>query len=774
MTKSIRRIAGAFGMWSVVWVLCADSAAGAVDVIPLPQRVTILGGDVKILAGKGMRIIVADAADELLARTAGQLRMDLQGRGIEVRDEAPISVLLGEPATHAGFAKRCGDALPDAERGPEGYRLRVSPQTIVIAGNGPAGTFYGVQTLRQLFAPGAHGGLRLPQVDISDWPAMRWRGTMRGMSREEDIARLAFCKLNFLNWEVGGSPKYDSLPELEGKTPKSHYANAAALARRYHISMILETQSFGHVSWLLRHHPELCAVKDNFHILRPLHEPTYRILDMIYANLCPLYDTPIYFAGCDEPWGIEKWAEDQGLVPADVVGKHIARLTALLKARGKKTMVWGDYLLKFPEALDHLPKEDVIICDWHYSPAKEYPSVDVFTKRGFTTLVSPAVMPAHPVFPNYARQIPNIRNMIQDGYRRGAVGLLNTNWPVDPIPTEAYWYGWVTGAEYAWNPTGRTQEEFDEVFFRRTYGVEAEDALETFAKITRLAPLRSVAKQAGRSLSEFVREYKQIVCPVQPRRDERVEEARRAVDTCRKKAGAKFDSRWASLARVPRRFTSALAHVADCEAAAKAIAGGDLAGAKSNLGRLSTSEHASGRDLARRLAAAGSIDEMCSILKLKDAAAEKTVRLDPGRFFAAEQGAPKAEAPMSRRKGMCFIRSGGAASWRVDVRTPGRYRVFALMRHSHGHWKNGVFAGGSRNASYEGKYGITINGKPVRETWIGDELDPDKDEALQWALLLDGQLRDGQHTIRMQTSGPNYAIVQEFVFTLDPDVDPSR
>ena len=522
---------------------------------------------------------------------------------------------------------------------------------------------------------------------------------------------------------------------------------------------------------------ELCAIKGNFHILRPLHEPTYRTLDAIYAELCPLYDTPVHFAGCDEPWGIEKWAKDQGLVPADVVGKHIARVAALLKARGKKTMVWGDYLLKFPEALDHLSKEDVIICDWHYSPAKEYPSVDVFTKRGFTTLVSPAVMPAHPIFPNYARQIPNIRNIIQDGCRRGAVGLLNTNWPVDPIPTEAYWYGWATGAEYAWNPTGRTQEEFDDVFFRCAYGVEAKAALDAFAKATRLAALRPVDRQARRGLSEFVRQYLRIVCPVQPERsrgDERVEEARSALDACRKKAGAKFGSRWSDIARVPQRLSSALGHVADCEAAARAIAGGDLLGARSGLERLGESERASVRDLAKRLVAAGSIHEMLSVLKLKDATDAKTVRLDPGRFFAFEQGDRKAAAPIARRKGICFIRSGGAASWRVDVRRPGQYRVFALMRHSHGRWKNRVFVGGSRNASYVGKYGIVIDGEPMHEKWIGDELNPDDDEAFQWALLFDGELDAGEHAIRMQTSGPNYAIVRELVFTLDPEFDPNQ
>lgn len=753
-------------------------AEGALDVIPLPREVETLGDDVLIVPEGGLHIALGAERDQALRHTARQLEAHLVKRGVPSRQDAPFTVFLGEPATHPRLAQRCNGALPDPAWGTEGYRLRVFTDGVVVAGNGPAGTFYGVQTLCQLLATTDDGRLRLPRVDIRDWPAMKWRGTMFGFDREEDVARLASCKMNFVNWEVNSTPAYDGLPELGGTTPKSHYADAAALAARYHVDMTFETQSFGHVSWLLRHHPELCALEGNLHVIRPLHEPTYELLDKLYSELCPLYDTPVFFAGCDEPWGIEEWAKERDLVPAEVVGKHIARVAELLKARGKKTMVWGDYLLKFPEALSHLPKEDVIICDWHYDPAEQYPSVDVFTKRGYTTLVSPAVVPARPVFPDYARQITNIRTIIRDGVRRGAVGLLNTNWPVDAVPMEAYWYGWVAGAEFAWNPSGRTQGEFDDVFFRREYGVPSRDALDAFAKLADLAALHALDKDARRSLREVVPTFRQIVRPLPPcpeRSRELIRTATAALDACRRRAGADFERRWAAIARVPQRLHAALAYVGDRNAAAKAVADGDLADVRRALARLlDAGQRADIQDLARRLPDATAPEQVLSRLGLQEETPPPTVRLDPGAFFAVEPGGDDVLPPVSRGKEICFVRTGGAAGWRVDVARPGQYRLFALLRHSYGLWDGPTFLRGSRNAAYEGKYGIVIDGRPVVETWLGDELNPEDDEALQWALLFEGRLDRGEHSVRMRTSGPNFGVVREFLFTLDPEFSPVR
>lgn len=83
----------------------------------------------------------------------------------------------------------------DTQLGNEGYKLNVNPTQIVITANKPAGIFYGVQSLIQLFpteieSKGTAKNVKwvLPCVDVIDYPKLGWRGLMF------DVARHFFTK----------------------------------------------------------------------------------------------------------------------------------------------------------------------------------------------------------------------------------------------------------------------------------------------------------------------------------------------------------------------------------------------------------------------------------------------------------------------------------------------------------------------------------------------------------------------------------------------------
>lgn len=84
--------------------------------------------------------------------------------------------------------------------GKEGYQLQVNPKFILITANQPAGLFYGVQTLLQLFPKEIEsdklvrrGVWRIPCVNITDYPRFVWRGLMFDVSRhfftKEDVKK---------------------------------------------------------------------------------------------------------------------------------------------------------------------------------------------------------------------------------------------------------------------------------------------------------------------------------------------------------------------------------------------------------------------------------------------------------------------------------------------------------------------------------------------------------------------------------------------------------
>lgn len=69
--------------------------------------------------------------------------------------------------------------------GEEGYRLEVTIPSIVIRAAGPAGLFYGIQTLRQLLPPAVFKKQKVegiewavPCVRITDYPRFKWRGLL--------------------------------------------------------------------------------------------------------------------------------------------------------------------------------------------------------------------------------------------------------------------------------------------------------------------------------------------------------------------------------------------------------------------------------------------------------------------------------------------------------------------------------------------------------------------------------------------------------------------
>jgi hexosaminidase len=98
--------------------------------------------------------------------------------------------------------------------GKEGYHLMINPKNITISANQPAGLFYGVQTLVQLFPKEIESAVAVknikweaPCVDITDYPRFGWRGLMFDVARhfftkedvEKYIDQMVRCKFNLLH-----------------------------------------------------------------------------------------------------------------------------------------------------------------------------------------------------------------------------------------------------------------------------------------------------------------------------------------------------------------------------------------------------------------------------------------------------------------------------------------------------------------------------------------------------------------------------------------------
>ncbi|UKT64112.1 beta-N-acetylhexosaminidase [Pedobacter mucosus] len=125
---------------------------------------------------------------------AAELKQSISFLSEKIRTATGKFVSIVNNATHPTI-KLILNTQQDVQLSNEGYKLTVNQTQIVITANKPAGIFYGVQSLIQLF-PAEIESKELaknikwiaPCVDVIDYPKLGWRGLMF------DVARHFFTK----------------------------------------------------------------------------------------------------------------------------------------------------------------------------------------------------------------------------------------------------------------------------------------------------------------------------------------------------------------------------------------------------------------------------------------------------------------------------------------------------------------------------------------------------------------------------------------------------
>jgi N-acetyl-beta-hexosaminidase len=128
----------------------------------------------------------------------------------------------------------------------------------------------------------------VPSVAISDWPALRYRGLSVDISRgpiltearmEELIRTAAEFKLNILSFYMEHVFPYRHTPLLApagGEFPPDLAQRLSAYARRHHIELVPQQQTFGHLHHMLKfeRYAELAEVLHGF-VITPESAGTY-------------------------------------------------------------------------------------------------------------------------------------------------------------------------------------------------------------------------------------------------------------------------------------------------------------------------------------------------------------------------------------------------------------------------------------------------------------------------------------------------------------------
>ena len=181
----------------LTFLLCgALSFAQEVKIIPQPVQVITNTGNFVI--NSQTKLVVANNDDKATAAFLNKYLADYYGF------ELPIVKKLTKNSIEFKSLNTIGGLKS------EGYSLKSDNKGVVISGNSPIGTFYGMQTLIQLLPVEKSNNLKIASVDVKDEPRFAYRGAMLDVGRhffpvsfvKKYIDYLALHKMNYFHWHL--------------------------------------------------------------------------------------------------------------------------------------------------------------------------------------------------------------------------------------------------------------------------------------------------------------------------------------------------------------------------------------------------------------------------------------------------------------------------------------------------------------------------------------------------------------------------------------------
>lgn len=166
-----------------------------IDVQPVPQQIS--SADKQITLTETYQLSGEAEANPYAVQELKQLFAGKQP------GKTGLRIYIGEKGDKA--VRKFNRQIPDHQ---EGYYLSVNDKEIILAGNDERGTFYALQTLKQLLSND-----ELPVIEIKDYPSVRYRGVVEGFygtpwSHDARLRQLKFYGENKMNTYIYG-PKDD-------------------------------------------------------------------------------------------------------------------------------------------------------------------------------------------------------------------------------------------------------------------------------------------------------------------------------------------------------------------------------------------------------------------------------------------------------------------------------------------------------------------------------------------------------------------------------------
>ncbi|MBU1077212.1 MAG: family 20 glycosylhydrolase [Spirochaetes bacterium] len=212
-----------------------------------------------------------------------------------------------------------------------------------------------------------HNKLNGIMLDVSRGQVPRIR-TLRSL-----LSLLKDTPINFFSLYIEHTYQFRNHPLLWKKTgaySKKEVRELVELADACGIEVIPSIQTLGHFPKLLKH-KEYAGLSETslYYSLSPALSSTYQLIEDLIEDICDAFPSSYINIGLDEIWDLGR---DRSRPLSKKYGldglflRHVLAVKKMVEKRGRRIMMWGDMLIKFPKILKKLPK-DIVVLNWNYS-----------------------------------------------------------------------------------------------------------------------------------------------------------------------------------------------------------------------------------------------------------------------------------------------------------------------------------------------------------------------------------------------------------------------